>query len=359
MPKQIFTITFGLFTSLALLACSSSSPLTPQDEAKELKPKEQISAEQTDAELFMKAKRLYSAKMYSIASDSFDMLIKSYPSSPYVLFSELKIADSKFLIKDYQEASKRYEEFAKNHPTSDDSTYAKLQAARSYLLSSRGGGRNRVPIEKAIELCSSIINDKQAPSIAESAINLRYEAVEKLTEYDRVVMDYYEGTGNTEAVNAREKEIQEKWGAILNVKPKDTLSKEALTPLKATSKKVVFNVEKEESQEKAVSEPESKKSAVLIRSIKCWRREIPFIAIELSRDDPSLPDDEVLTPENGALTLKIPDGFSKPTVANCMTRGDISISRDGVVKLKTDDDYLLTTLENPVRLLLIRNQEKI
>src|SRR4051794_10652280 len=95
--------------------------------------------------------------MYTLAGGSFHSLPARSRLGPYAPLSEIKLADSYYFNREYTEAAKRYEDFAKNYPGSADIPYVKLQAAKSYLSGSRGAGRDRSPLEKALTLLDEVV----------------------------------------------------------------------------------------------------------------------------------------------------------------------------------------------------------
>jgi outer membrane protein assembly factor BamD len=158
-PSQISSLL--LLILLAFSSCSSSSAPDPDSEqdAKEIKAKTKSSLDLPELELFSNAKRQYQSGLYSVSRESFGAIKDNYPTGPYAEYSELKVADTHFENSDYQSAGLAYEEFTKNRPASSALAYAFLRAARSFELASAGIGRDPTPLQKALELYNSLIEN--------------------------------------------------------------------------------------------------------------------------------------------------------------------------------------------------------
>ena len=149
--------------------------------------------------------------MYTVARDSFQSLKESYPLGAYTTFADIKIADSYFYNGEYNEAAKFYEGFMKNYPASPDLPYVELQAARSHVHSSKGAGRDRQPLERALSIMDSVVEKYPGTSYAIAAERERVPVIDQLAEYDRLIISFYEQRENTAAVEVREKQFKERW----------------------------------------------------------------------------------------------------------------------------------------------------
>ena len=67
---------------------------------------------------------------YTIAIEHFQQLKDWYPFSKYAILAELKIADSQYHLKNYEEAIFAYEEFEKLHPRNEAIPYVIYQIGR-------------------------------------------------------------------------------------------------------------------------------------------------------------------------------------------------------------------------------------
>jgi len=91
-------------------------------------PKEKSAIELTA--IGMKA---FEKKKYLKAINSFEKLRDWYPFSKYAILAELKIADSHFYLKEYDEAVLAYNEFEKLHPRNEVIPYIINQIGLCYV----------------------------------------------------------------------------------------------------------------------------------------------------------------------------------------------------------------------------------
>ena len=108
---------------------------------------------------------------YKEAIEYFQQLKDWYPFSKYAILAELKIADSNYHLKNYEEAIFAYEEFEKLHPRNEAIPYVIYQIGRSYFDQIDTIDRDQTPARKAFEtfqrLDKQFPNDKYARSGAE------------------------------------------------------------------------------------------------------------------------------------------------------------------------------------------------
>lgn len=108
---------------------------------------------------------------YKEAIEYFQQLKDWYPFSKYAILAELKIADSNYHIKNYEEAIFAYEEFEKLHPRNEAIPYVIYQIGRCYFDQIDTIDRDQTPALKAYEtfqrLDKQFPNDKYARSGAE------------------------------------------------------------------------------------------------------------------------------------------------------------------------------------------------
>jgi len=75
----------------------------------------------------------FEKKKYLKAINSFEKLRDWYPFSKYAILAELKIADSHFYLKEYDEAVLAYNEFENLHPRNEAIPYIINQIGLSYV----------------------------------------------------------------------------------------------------------------------------------------------------------------------------------------------------------------------------------
>jgi outer membrane protein assembly factor BamD len=196
---------------------STEQAAEPEAEAKELTSTTTPPTDSPEADLVRTSERLFQSGMYTLARDSFQTLHDQYPMGAHAKFAEVKSADACFFNGEYSTAAKRYEEFLKNFPAGSDTPYVRLQAARSHLASSRGSGRDRMPLEKALALFDSVVTEFATTPYAVAAIKEREPVIEELANYDRMIMDFYAKRENAAAVEVRRKQFQERWAGRLPI----------------------------------------------------------------------------------------------------------------------------------------------
>ena len=108
---------------------------------------------------------------YQEGIEYFQQLRDRFPFSKYVILAELKIADSHYHLKNYDEAIFAYEEFEKLHPRNEAIPYVIYQIGRCYFDQIDTIDRDQMPALKAFEtfqrLDKQFPNDKYARSGAE------------------------------------------------------------------------------------------------------------------------------------------------------------------------------------------------
>ncbi len=92
--------------------------------------------------------KAFDKKKYLKAIDSFEKLRDWYPFSKYAILAELKIADSHFYLKEYDEAVLGYKEFEKMHPRNDVIPYIINQTGLCYVKQIDTICRDQTPAKK-------------------------------------------------------------------------------------------------------------------------------------------------------------------------------------------------------------------
>ena len=350
---------------------STDNEATEEEQpAKELKPAgAALSTEAPEPELIRLSKRLYQAGMYSIAQDSLNSLKDRYPLGAYGSFAAIKAADAYYYNREFDKAGKNYEDFLKDYPGSADAPYVKLQAARSHLVSAQGTGRDRQPLERALALFDELISEFPGTPYAVIAASERTPALNDLISYDQFIIAFYEKRGNSAAVTARKKLFQERWGARMNAG--ELLPTSENIPLKPLPATAPMELEPENSQ--ALSDSLSDSSSdlappqatqeeidpelITIKSVACHTEEVPFAMLELSR----FPEifslghvAETLHPTAGIVEVAGLLVRATQPAFNCFEENDLLITSTGVLQIRSTEPLILTTLDNPKRILLTK-----
>ncbi len=369
-------------------------------EAKEVAPAKAVTASTPEGDLIRAAEKLYQAGMFSLAKESFQSLRDQYPLGAYAPLAEIKLADAYFYNREFVEAAKKYDEFAKSHPASADVPYVKLQAARSLLRASRGLGRDRGPLERALTLLDSIVQEYPQSAYANLADDERRKVAEDLSSYDQMIIEFYEKRENKAAVEARTKLYKERWSARLSQKPLASARDQRLTCITSPSLKTTLGMGTpsnppiavdaiptstlavdsraqgseigaaatdltRDSQEDTAADSSVAKAGsakplplqlAMIERVTCRDKGAPFALIELSKELRGAQGggpNTTLEPEDGLVRLSGYALQSTQKSFDCFGVGDLQISAENELQIATEKSVTVTTLSNPFRLILV------
>jgi outer membrane assembly lipoprotein YfiO len=356
---------------------SSGSDVEPEPEAKELKTdKDPSSTDTPETELIKLSKKLYQVGMYTVARDSLASLKDRYPMGAYANFAELKHADSYFFNREYNEAAKAYENILKNSPGSPDLPYVKLQAARAHIASARDAGRDRQPWERGLVIYDELVSGYPGSSYSDIARTERAQVVHELTAYDREIIEFYRREGNQAAVDARERQFAERWGArpkSLTAPPSADTS-EPVAPIEQPEvaelkEPEAFSTPALNSNETvsiaASSEPPSEdapqasnsatEGSIEIISVQCQTEGERIAIIELARIPDSLmttSEPMLLSPQGGLVQIDNLKLTATQTGWDCFGMQDITLTRAGSLLIKTERSLIIAPFPSPPRLLI-------
>ncbi|MCD6184170.1 MAG: outer membrane protein assembly factor BamD [Deltaproteobacteria bacterium] len=103
----------------------------------------------------------FSKGNYSYAIKHFENLKDWYPFSNLAILAEMKIADSHYKLKDYEEAVLAYEQFESLHPRNEKIPYVLYQIARCYYDRVGTIDRDQTPARNALHAFNRLL--KQFP----------------------------------------------------------------------------------------------------------------------------------------------------------------------------------------------------
>lgn len=139
------------------------------------------------------------AKNYPESLRFFEYVKAKYPFSDVSAKCDLRIADIK-LAQDLDiEAAAAYAAFQKDHPTSEDFDYAKLQQARAlyksapndFVLFPPAYEKDQRDAEKAVQLAKELEQKDPPSALREDAVKLRGQAEGRLSMREWFVAEYY------------------------------------------------------------------------------------------------------------------------------------------------------------------------
>ncbi|HPA14215.1 MAG TPA: outer membrane protein assembly factor BamD [Desulfobacterales bacterium] len=99
---------------------------------------------------------------YRNAIESFEKLKNWYPFSKYSILAELKIADSHYMLHEYEEAIFAYEDFENLHPRNEAIPYVIYQIGRCYFEQILTVDRDQTSAQKALDTFRRL--ERQFPS---------------------------------------------------------------------------------------------------------------------------------------------------------------------------------------------------
>lgn len=370
-----FSLLSVLTLQLALSGCwgSGDSEVAPDLEPKELTTSsDALTTEVPEFELVRLSKKLYQVGMYSIARDSFSSLKDRYPLGAYATFAEVKLADTYYFNREFNEAAKSYESFLKSFPGHVNAPYVKLQAARSHIASSKGGGRDRQPLERGLTLFDELIKEHSNTAYAHVASEERTPVVRQLASYDMEIIEFYRKLGNTAAVKDREQQFQARWGSQLTSNGQSDSTEPARAQTALSNLSAVAQVgpsQPTDSGQPTVNDSRETNSpteqegiaqlregAIVVQSVTCRTEGIPFGAIEVTQVPPTLRNTEteprLVSPEDGVIVLSGLDLTARRERFNCFSPEDVEVRSNGDLAIRSATPLNVSVIDNPPRILL-------
>jgi outer membrane protein assembly factor BamD len=140
---------------------------------------------------------------YYKARVTFEKLLSLYPFSEYSLLAELKVADSNFYLKRYEEAVLQYADFEKRHPTNEAIPYVLFQTAMCYYNQIDTIDRDAANANNAIYSFTRLLS-AFPDSPYEDEARARVKAARNfLAHHEYYVASFYERTGSYGEAEAR------------------------------------------------------------------------------------------------------------------------------------------------------------
>jgi outer membrane protein assembly factor BamD len=175
-------LTILLFALILLSGCSSFSPVSKKAE--------------TEEGLFNEAMNLYRKKLFYDCIPLFQNVKDKFPLSPYAIQSELRIADSNYLLRNYLEAIYQYEEFRKLHPANALVPYVIYQTGLCHFKQLLTVDRDQTETEKAVDEFEFLISKyPQSPYTGMALSRIKY-CNQRIAEHEFIIGNYYLKTQN-------------------------------------------------------------------------------------------------------------------------------------------------------------------
>jgi len=151
-------------------------------------------AEKAAIELASEGIDHYDAGSYKKAIESFEQLRDWYPFSKYAILAELKIADSHYHLKQYEDAIFAYEVFENLHPRNEAIPYVVYQIGMSYFDQIGTVDRDQTSAQNALKTFSRLVQQHPNSSYARKADSHIKVCLKSLAGHDYYVgLFYYKG----------------------------------------------------------------------------------------------------------------------------------------------------------------------
>ena len=140
---------------------------------------------------------------YLSTIELFQSVIDNYPYSEYATLSELKLADIEFQRFNFAEAGAYYQDFVELHPTHEKASYALYRQAMCRYKEVREADQDQTPTQDTIELLEVYLDRYPDADNYDEAVDLRYQARERLAQSEIGVGDFYMRRGECFAASRR------------------------------------------------------------------------------------------------------------------------------------------------------------
>jgi outer membrane protein assembly factor BamD len=158
---------------------------------------------ESEVDLSDKAMDYFVQGRYILAGEIFQKVKDRYPFSPYAMLAELRLADCKFYMGDYDEAISLYEEFEKLHPTNEAVTYVIFQEGSCYYRLMESPDRDQTFTHKLIETYERLLNGYPDSPYSYEVRKRMAEAKNRLAQHEVVVARWYIRTGQVPQAKKR------------------------------------------------------------------------------------------------------------------------------------------------------------
>jgi outer membrane protein assembly factor BamD len=185
---------------------------------------------ESEVDLSDKAMGYFVQGRYILAGEIFQKVKDRYPFSPYATLSELRLADCKFYMGDYDEAISLYEEFEKLHPTNEAVPYVIFQEGSCYYRLMKSPDRDQNFTLKLIETYGRLLNRYPDSPYTYEVRKRMAEAKNRLAQHEVMVAQWYIRTGQvSQAENRLETALDLYPDTSAGVKAASLLKKEGIS----------------------------------------------------------------------------------------------------------------------------------
>ncbi len=167
----------------------------------------QAKDEKSAQELSVEGMEEYQNGNYNLAIKSFEKLKDWYPFSKFAILAELKIADSHYRLKQYDEAILAYKEFESLHPRNESIPYVIYQIGRCYYDRIDAVDRDQSSTRKALDIFNRLQRQFPDHSYSKRAEEHVHNCQKSLAGHEFYVGHYYFKTKHYKAALNRFKKV--------------------------------------------------------------------------------------------------------------------------------------------------------
>jgi outer membrane protein assembly factor BamD len=163
--------------------------------------------EKTAQELAEEGSRHFEAENYAKAIESYKRLKDWYPYSPLAREAQLRVADSRFHLGEYEEAIFGYEQFENLYPNDPKIPYILYQIGLSHYERIRSIDRTQVPARNALDTFERLRSRFPASDYAQKAGPMIEECIENLANHEFYIGRFYYKAGRYKAAANRFRKV--------------------------------------------------------------------------------------------------------------------------------------------------------
>ena len=163
------------------------------------------------AELMAEGLEKFDKGHWDNAVEAFQGVKDRYPYSKYAIMAELKVADTQYQRKEFDEAFEAYDEFEKLHPKNKDIPYVIYRKGMSHFSQVSAIDREQVNTKQAREEFERLVKRFPRNEYAMRARKKIQLCLVSLAEYELYVGNYYFKMGRYRAAIARYRYIIENY----------------------------------------------------------------------------------------------------------------------------------------------------
>ena len=166
--------------------------------------------EKTAPELAEEGRHFFEQGNYAKAMESYKRLKDWYPYSPLAREALLRVADSHYHLKEYEEAIFGYQQYEQLYPNDPEIPYVIYQIGLSHYERLRSIDRTQVPARNALTAFERLRSQFPASEYAEKAAPMIEKCIENMAGHEFQIGHFYFRSGHyLAAVNRFEKVLRD------------------------------------------------------------------------------------------------------------------------------------------------------